>query len=103
MEERKIASKEVKMNLASKGAKREGKLSYEDLNKVCAELSQRNQYLMQQLQQANLANMYKRLDYLFMVLQHAEVIKDADFINACVDEIKSAITIEEQEEVKKEE
>ena len=76
---------------------KEQKLSYEQLNQVCSELYQQNQNLMKQLQYANQTNMFKRLDYLFMVLQYESVIKDPDFINSCVAEIKEAMIIQPEE------
>lgn len=73
------------------------KLSYEQLNSICSELYQENQKLRRQLQQVNVSNMFKRLDYLFAVLQYESVIKDPEFINSCVEEIKSAMAVPEEE------
>lgn len=79
------------------------KLSYEQLNKICGELYQQNQELIKQVRQSNMSNMFRRLDYLFMVLQFENVIKDPEFINSCVEEIKSALTIPEEKDEGKEE
>lgn len=97
MEEKKSKSgKTVSMNAQSS---REGhKLTYEQLNEACQQLYQQNQMLTRQLQQANLTNMFRRLDYLFQVLQHSLVIDDKEFVKSCVEEIKSALTIREEEE-----
>jgi hypothetical protein len=95
MEEKKLNSN---MRVVQDNNENEQKLSYEQLNKVCGELSQQNQYLIKQLQQVNLTNMFRRLDYLFLVLKYSTVIKDADFINDCIDEIKEAMTIEKKPE-----
>ncbi len=95
MEEKKL---NANMRAIQGNTENEQKLSYDELNRLCAELTQQNQYLIKQVQQANLTNMFKRLDYLFLVLKNATVIKDADFINNCIDEIKSAITIEQPED-----
>jgi hypothetical protein len=46
---------------------------------------------MKQLQQMNMTNMFKRLDYLFLVLQNEQVIKDPEFVGNCVEEIKEAL------------
>lgn len=73
------------------------KLTYEQLNNVCSQLYQENQNLIKQLQQANLTSMFKRLDYLFLVLKYEKVFKDPDFINSCVNEIKDAIIIKQEE------
>lgn len=71
--------------------KEQQKLSYEQLNEVCGQLYQENQKLMRQLQQMNMTNMFKRLDYLFLVLQNEQVIKDPEFVGNCVEEIKEAL------------
>lgn len=92
MEEKKL--KAVKESPSKENEKYQ-KLSYEQLNEACAQLYQQNQYLEKQLQQANLTNMFKRLDYLFMVLANESVIKDADFINDCIAEIKEAIIVKD--------
>jgi hypothetical protein len=99
MEEQKLG-KTVKMNTEKKkenNINSQQKLTYDQLNNVCAQLYQENQNLVKQLQQANMASMFRRLDYLFMVLKYEAVFKDPDFINSCIDEIKEAITIKEEE------
>ena len=93
MEEKKLKKVETAKNNES-----EKKLSYEELNNVCVQLEQQNQYLVRQLQQTNMVNMFKRLDYLFKVLEFSSVIKDAEFINSCVEEIKEAMTVPAKEE-----
>ena len=97
MEENK--SKEIKME-----APENKKLSYDELNQACAELSQQNQQMQAyikklhiQIQQLGEANMLKRLDYLFMVLKYEHQF-DSDFVGECIAEIKEAITIPEKEE-----
>ena len=81
--------------LTEKNEQSAQKLTYEQLNETCMQLYQQNQMLTKQLQQANYANMFKRLDYLFLVLKYAEVIDDYDFVNGCIDEIKDALIIPE--------
>lgn len=91
MEERKMVQKDKKEKTENQ------KLTYEQLNEACAQLYQQNQVLSKQLQQQNMALMFKRLDYLFMVLKYNEVIDDREFIEACVDEIKEALTTDKAE------
>ena len=43
-------------------------LSYDELKNVAGQLSQQNQQLNMMLQQANMTNMFKRMDYLFKIL-----------------------------------
>ena len=95
-----MEAKEVKLNTQNK--KEEQKLTYEQLNKICGELYQQNQHLMKQVQELNLVNMFKRLDYLFLVLKNENVIKDTEFVNECVEEIKQALTVKENTENKEE-
>ena len=47
-----------------------------------------------QLQQINMSNLFKRLDYLFKVVEFREVF-NADFAKRCADEIEGHITLPE--------
>lgn len=85
---------------SSKEESSEGRLSYDQLNEACSQLYQQNQKLINQIKQMNMTNMFKRLDYLFMVLKYESAIKDADFVGNCVNEIKDALTVPEQPEEK---
>ena len=73
-------------------------LSYDELKNVAGQLSQQNQQLNMMLQQANMTNMFKRLDYLFEVLKYANTFNDDEFVGKCVAEIKEALTIVPSEE-----
>ena len=96
--EEKRSAKQVSMKPVDK--EKQQKLSYEELNNTCAQLYQQNQQLLRQLSQMNMTNMFKRLDYLFLVLKYESVIKNPEFIASCVDEIKTAITVADDEEDK---
>ena len=76
-------------------------LSYEELKNVAGQLSQQNQQLNMMLQHANMTNMFKRMDYLFKVLELKQCF-DPEFIIACSDEIKELMTppVENEEERK---
>lgn len=73
------------------------KIPYDELKQRFDQLLQQNDYLVKQLYKANMTNMFKRLDYLFMVLQNSSIINDPDFIGDCVAEIKSAMTVGEDD------
>ena len=73
------------------------KLTYEQLQNVAANLSTQVQQLNRQLQEANMFNAFKRLDYLFKVVDSTGPF-DTDFILTCVDEIKKIMTIEDNKE-----
>lgn len=92
-----MEKKEVKMEVKTKNEEGNGALTYEQLNNACSQLYQQNQNLIKQIQQLNQTNMFKRLDYLFTVLNYATFF-DPAFVNSCADEIQSAMTIEESHE-----
>lgn len=72
----------------------ENKLSYEELEKAANELLMQNQQLYTELQKANMSNVFKRLDYLFKVVEFNTVF-DTEFVNNCTAEIKDMMTIKE--------
>lgn len=75
------------------------KLSYEELENVCHQLSEQSQTLYRKLQEANMTNMFKRLDYLFAVVENGAAFPE-DFVKKCVDEIITSMTIPEETEEK---
>lgn len=92
MEEQK--KKVVEMNTQ---AQRPEKMSYEQLENVAHQLSEQNRQLFTKLQELNMANMFKRLDYLFKVVENGHMFKQ-DFVEKCIAEIESLMTVPEQEE-----
>lgn len=100
MEEQK--KKVVKMQPATKDERPE-KLSYEQLENVAHQLSEQAKQLYMKLQAANMSNMFKRLDYLFKVIENGHMFKQ-DFLEKCIAEIEEIMTVpEEIEEGDKEE
>ena len=67
------------------------KLSYEQLENVAAELQKRCATLYTELQNANMFNVFKRLDYLFKVIENKNVLP-AGFVDDCVREVMSLMT-----------
>ena len=92
MEEQKEKVVEMKPQV-----KRPEKLAYEKLENVAHQLSEQNRQLFAKLQELNMVNMFKRLDYLFKVVENGHMFKQ-DFLEKCVAEIESIITIPKQEE-----
>ena len=92
MEENKTKTVEMK-------PQSEKKYSYEELNNIAGQLSQQNQQLYQQLQRANMANMFKRLDYLFKVVENGAMFSP-EFVDKCIKEIEDSMTIEEETDEK---
>ena len=92
MEEQKKKVVEMKPQV-----QRPEKMSYEQLENVAHQLSEQNRQLFAKLQELNMANMFKRLDYLFKVVENSRMFKQ-DFLEKCVAEIESIMTVPKQEE-----
>ena len=80
--------------------KKKAQLSYEELNNVARQLSEQNRQLQQMLQ--NTQNVFRRLDYLFRVVEIKDFIPD-DFKKACAKEIIELMTIPDDEPVNEDE
>ena len=92
MEEQKKKVVEMKPQV-----QRPEKMSYEQLENVAHQLSEQNRQLFAKLQELNMVNMFKRLDYLFKVVENGHMF-DQDFLEKCIAEIESLMTVPEQEE-----
>lgn len=92
MEEQKKKDVEMKPQVH-----RPEKMSYEQLENVAHQLSEQNRQLFAKLQELNMANIFKRLDYLFKVIENGHMFKQ-DFFEKCIAEIEDIITVPEQEE-----
>lgn len=68
----------------------------EQYKKFVEALKSQNAQLIHQLQGANLNNMFKRLDYLFKVVENAAMFDEA-FVDQCIAEIKELMTPPEEE------
>ena len=73
------------------------KLTYEQLESAANQLAQQNQMLRNQLMEMNYHNVFKRLDYLFKVVEHATSF-DTEFVTTCKTEIVTLMTPETIEE-----
>lgn len=122
MEEQKN-SKEVKLGVVknSEGKpqstvqEESQKLTYEQLNQACMDLSQQNQQMQkyiqklhQQMQEMQFTLQTKRMDYLFKVVELAMTKQIAwgfepNFVDNCIKEIQESLTIPEQTEEPKDE
>ena len=100
MEEQK--TKIVEMQPATKETEKPEKMSYEQLENIAHQLSEQARKLYSQLQQSNMTNMFKRLDYLFKVVENGHMFKQ-DFLEKCIAEIEELMTVPEVEEDNKEE
>lgn len=88
----------VKVNNAAKPAE---KMSYEQLEQVAHQLSEQTRQLYAKLQETNMFNMFKRLDFLFKVAELSHMF-NTEFVTSCTQEIQELLTIPEEnkEEVK---
>ena len=88
----------VKNETAEKTAKmtKKEKMSYEELENIAHQLSEQSRVLMQKLQEANMSNMFKRLDYLFKIIEFEHMFDD-NFIDKCIKEVQDMISIPEEE------
>lgn len=73
------------------------KLSYEELENVARQLSEQSRNLYQKLQEANMINVFKRLDYLFKVIENTQAF-DAEFVAKCKGEVVELMTMPESTE-----
>lgn len=94
MEEKKEAKVEIKPVYE---AARPEKMSYEQLENIAHQLSNQAKQLYAKLQEANMVNMFRRLDYLFKVVENAHAFNE-EFVNKCVTEIEDLMTLPENEE-----
>lgn len=92
MEEQKKKVVEMKPQV-----KRPEKMSYDKLESVAHQLSEQNRQMFAKIQELNMANVFKRLDYLFKVIENGHMFKQ-DFFEKCIAEIESIMTVPEQEE-----
>lgn len=77
-------------------AARPEKLSYEQLENIAHQLSEQAKQLYAKLQEANMTNVFKRLDYLFKVVENAHAFSE-EFVAKCVAEIEDLMTVPESE------
>ena len=94
MEEQK--GKVVDMQPMAKEIERPEKMSYEQLENVAHQLSEQAKQLYMKLQDANMNNIFKRLDYLFKVVENGHMFKQ-DFLDKCIVEIEELMTVPEEE------
>lgn len=92
MEEQKKKVVEMKPQM-----QRPEKMSYEQLEGVAHQLSEQNRQLFVKLQELNMTNVFKRLDYLFKVIENGHMFEQG-FLEKCIAEVESLMTVPEQEE-----
>lgn len=99
-----MENKKPEMKIASKKDAPE-KMSYEQLENVAHQMSEQsrnlymqNQQLVQKLQEANLANFFKRLDWLWTVINSTTPYITEEFKQKCGEEFMSNMASPTEEE-----
>lgn len=72
------------------------KLSYEELEQIAIELRKQCSQMYTELQMANMANAFKRLEFLFKVVKYEDMFP-TDFARSCVKEIMDIMTVNTEE------
>ena len=81
--------------------KEKKELTYDELKNVAGQLQQQNKFLIEQLQKNEYADLHKRIEYLFKVLEHKNTFANTDngFVGEVISELISILKIEKQPEV----
>lgn len=73
------------------------KVSYEELNNTATQLAVQNNQLRMKLQECNMYNAFKRLDYLFKVIENKDSFNKT-FLDKCIKEVEDIMTPEDNKE-----
>lgn len=92
-----INSKEVANQVEEVQGEQSSKLSYDNLNELAMQLSNQNRALAQRVQELELDGMFKRLDYLFRVIEVKGTIFPREFVKMAAEEIQVIMTIPQGE------
>lgn len=87
--------------MGEKKVEEQKKLSYEELGNVASQLQQQNKFLIEQLQKNEYADLHKRIEYLFKVIEYKDIFQyvDSGFTNEVISELISILKIDKQPEV----
>ena len=72
-------------------------MTYEQLEAVAHQLSEQNRELYAKLQQLDMINIFKRLDYLFKIVENQTKF-NKKFVDKSKEEIEALMTIPEKEQ-----
>ena len=87
--------------MGEKEVKEKKELTYDELKNVAGQLQQQNKFLIEQLQKNEYADLHKRIEYLFKVLDHKNTFANTDngFVDEVISELISILKIEKQPKV----
>ena len=89
------------MGEKKEAVKEKKELTYDELKNVAGQLQQQNKFLIEQLQKNEYADLHKRIEYLFKVIEYKDIFQyvDSGFTNEVISELISILKIEKQPEV----
>jgi len=85
----------------NKVAAKQEKLSYDELNQVSQQLFQENKMLRTKVQELSVEAFYKRIEYMFKVVELASVFSK-EFVERTIQEIETVMTAEEEQKADEE-
>lgn len=99
MEENTIEMKPIvgKKKVAQKETVKQDQPTTEQLTQLVDQLYGRNQQLVEALNEKNTALMFKRMDYLFKIVEQSHMFDD-EFVTKCIDELQKTLDITQVEE-----
>jgi hypothetical protein len=84
-----------------KVAAKQEKLSYDELNQVSQQLFQENKMLRTKVQELSVEAFYKRIEYMFKVVELASVFSK-EFVERTIQEIETVMKAEEEQKAEEE-
>ncbi len=85
----------------NKVAAKQEKLSYDELNQVSQQLFQENKMLRTKVQELSVEAFYKRIEYMFKVVELASVFSK-EFVERTIQEIEIVMKAEEEQKAEEE-
>ena len=87
--------------MGEKEVKEKKELTYDELKNVAGQLQQQNKFLIEQLQKNEYADLHKRIEYLFKVIEYKDIFQyvDSGFTNEVISELISILKIEKQPDI----
>ena len=82
--------------MGEKEVKEKKELTCDELKNVAGQLQQQNKFLIEQLQKNEYADLHKRIEYLFKVIQYELSFSDP-FVADCVKEIEDILTVPKED------
>ena len=84
-----------------KVAAKQETLSYDELNQVSQQLFQENKMLRTKVQELSVEAFYKRIEYMFKVVELASVFSK-EFVERTIQEIETVMKAEEEQKAEEE-